>query len=42
MLKMKLGFRDRSDWVWYVIKTKQYNEVTYRIGVVYVENDEFS
>lgn len=37
-LKMILNFHNRSNWVQSVIKTRQDNDVTDRIGVHYVEN----
>ena len=39
MLKMKLSYSDRSDRVQFVTKTKQNNDVTDCIGVVYVETE---
>ena len=36
---MKLSYRDRSERVRSVIKTRQDNDVTNRIGLVYVENN---
>lgn len=36
---MKLGFCDRSDWVWSMIKIKQDNNVIDRIGLLYAKND---
>lgn len=36
--KMKLNCHDRSEWVWYVTKTRKNNNVTDCIGVVYIEN----
>ena len=35
---MKLNCHDRSEWVWYVTKTRKNNNVTDCIGVVYIEN----
>ena len=35
--KMKLSCRDQSDRVWFVMKTRQDNDVTNRIGLVYVK-----
>ena len=37
MLKMKLSFRDWSNWVQYVIKTRQDNNVIVSIGLVYAK-----
>ena len=37
MLKIKLRFHDWLDWVQFVIKTKEDNEMIDRIGLVYVE-----
>ena len=37
--KTKLCCRDRSNLVWSVMKTRQDNDVTQRMGLVYVEND---
>ena len=37
MLKMKLNFRDWSDCLWSLMKTKQDNDMTDCIGVVYAE-----
>ena len=34
MPKMKLIYHEQSDWVRYVLKTKQNNDVTNRIGLV--------
>ena len=39
MLNMKLSYRDRSDRVLYVTKTKQDNDVTNCTCEVYTEND---
>lgn len=39
MTKMKLNYRDQSDRVMYVTKTKQDNDMTDYIGAVYAEND---
>ena len=36
---MKLNFRDGSDWVRFVIKTRQYNDVVDRIGLAYIETE---
>ena len=39
MLKMKLSYRDQSDQVLLVMKTKTYSDVTDRTSEFYVEND---
>lgn len=36
--KIKLNCHDRSEWVWYAMKTRKNNNVTDCIGVVYIEN----
>ena len=38
MQKMILNYRDLSDLVWCVMKTKQDNDMIDHIGVVYTEN----
>ena len=38
MPKMKLSCRDWSEWVWFVMKTKQYNDMTDRISLVQAKN----
>lgn len=38
MLKTKLSYRDQSDWVWFMTKTKQGNNVIDSIGMVYDKN----
>ena len=39
MLKMKMSYRDQSDWVPFVTKTRQDNDVIHHIGAAYVENN---
>ena len=39
MPKTKLSYHDWSDWVLFVMKTRQDNDMTKHIGVVYAEND---
>ena len=39
MKKMKLNYCDWSDQVWYVMKTKQDNDMIDCIGAVYNGND---
>ena len=36
---MKLIYHDQLNWVRSVVKTKQDNEMTELIGLVYIEND---
>ena len=37
--KSKLNYRDLSNYVWYVMKTKQDNDATNCTGAIYDEND---
>lgn len=39
MLKTKLSYRNRSDWVQFVTKTREDNGVTNSMSLVYVEID---
>ena len=36
---MKLSYRDQSNQVRFVMKTRQNNDVTNHIGMVYTKND---
>ena len=36
-MKMKLSYHDQSDLVWSVVKTRQDNDVTNYIGLIYAE-----
>ena len=36
---MKLNFRDRSDWVWFLTKTIQNNDVIDRTDAIYDKNE---
>ena len=38
-LKTKLSYHDWSNWVRFIMKTKQDNDMTNYISAVYVEND---
>ena len=39
ILKTKLSFHDRLDWVWSIIKTRQDNNVKGCNGAIYAKND---
>ena len=39
MPKMKMSYRDRSDQVPFVTKTRQDNDVIHYIGAAYIENN---
>ena len=37
--KLKLNYRDLSNQVWPMMKTRQDNDVTNRTGMIYTENN---
>ena len=39
MTKTKLNSRDISNQVWFVMTTRQYNNMASGVGVVYAKND---
>ena len=39
MLKLKLNCWDQSDQVWFVMKTKQNNDMTDHTDAVYIKNE---